>query len=134
MNMQEEVLKKLSTMRKKKGLTKDALAEALGCASGEYAKKEKGAAPISTGEWIKIAESMNVPVCAFFSNVSMESAKDGNILLHGYNRLSTKGRTAIMALLNAFLRAQWSGTKVSRKPGVRALGQNGRGASRRSAA
>lgn len=134
MNTQEEVLKKLSTMRKKKGLSKEIMSQAIGCGTGEYAKKEKGTAPISTGEWIRIAESLNVPVCAFFSNVSMDSAKDSNILLHGYNRLSTKGRTAIMALLNAFLRAQWSGAKVSRKPRVKARGSNGRAASRRSAA
>ncbi|MBI2413363.1 MAG: helix-turn-helix transcriptional regulator [Deltaproteobacteria bacterium] len=134
MNTQEEVLKKLSTMRKKKGISKETLSQAIGCGAGEYVKKEKGKAPISTGEWIRIAESMSVPVCAFFSNVSTESAKDSNILLHGYNRLSTKGRTAIMALLNAFLRAQWSGAKVSRKPRVKARASSGRTASRRSAA
>lgn len=106
------MLHKLHLIRKEKGFTQKDMALALECKKDDYAFKENGKAPISTEEWLKIAKALNTPVGTFFINVSGDVLQDGTSLIYRYNRLSSKGRITIMAILDALLLSQWSEFKV----------------------
>lgn len=62
----KEILKRLRMLREAKKFTQDIIARQLRCDRTTYVRKENGLVPITTVEWIKISEFLNVPVAYFF--------------------------------------------------------------------
>lgn len=61
------ILENLRIMRKAKGVKQSVLADALGCDSTNYSRKERGQIPITTEEWVKISTILNEPIASFFT-------------------------------------------------------------------
>jgi len=62
----KKVLRRLKALREQSSLSQSVLAEALGINRSTYVRKELGYIPITTEEWIKIAERLNVKPGYFF--------------------------------------------------------------------
>lgn len=61
------VLHRLKILRKTQYFRQEDISKKLKIARSTYARKEKGAIPITTEEWFKLAEAMDVEVDYFFS-------------------------------------------------------------------
>ncbi len=105
---EQDILNRLRIIRTIKGTSQKMMAQAIGCNKNEYTQKEKGTIPVTTEEWLKIAKTLDVPVESFFMNIPFDTVEESKFLLYGFNRLTSRGRMIIMALLDALLRAQWS--------------------------
>jgi transcriptional regulator with XRE-family HTH domain len=62
----QEILERLRALRKEMLLNQERLAGELGIDRTTYIRKEKGKIPITTDEWIKIAEVMGKDAAYFF--------------------------------------------------------------------
>lgn len=103
----ENILRRLYVMRKKRGYAQKAIAQAVGCSVDAYGRKEKGVLPITTEEWLKIADVLDMMVGTFFIDIPIETFEESKALIHGFNRLSANKKKALKVILDTFLRAQW---------------------------
>lgn len=62
----KEVLERLRALRKERGLRQESVARSLGIDRTTYVRKERGAIPITTEEWIGIARTLSVDAVVFF--------------------------------------------------------------------
>lgn len=62
----KEVLQNLRTLRKSKEIRQEDIAPKLGLDRSTYVRKENGAIPISTDEWLKLAEVLEINPSYFF--------------------------------------------------------------------
>lgn len=104
------ILENLRMVRKTKGVKQSVLADALGCDSANYSRKERGQIPITTEEWFKISTILNEPIGSFFTQGQTNLAKvpetysyeEQNyinklvIILRSANRTTTNGIKNIM--------------------------------------
>ncbi len=109
----EDILDRLRAVRIEMGFSREDMDEALGLKSGEYGKKEDGEDPITTEQWLKIAETLGQPLERFFTKSRYD--KETLMLINGYRRLTEKGKRTVMAVLNALLLTQWSEFKTRAK-------------------
>lgn len=64
-----DILKRLKTLREEKDLRQEYIARRLGLDRTTYVRKENGAIPITTDEWLKIAQAMEKDPSYFFSKL-----------------------------------------------------------------
>ena len=64
----KNILKRLRTAREEKPLSQERLARRLNIDRTTYIRKEKGHIPITTEEWMKIAEAMDKEPSYFFDS------------------------------------------------------------------
>jgi transcriptional regulator with XRE-family HTH domain len=62
-----DILERLKKVRKTREVKQETLAEVLGCSRSNYVKKESGQIPITTEEWLIIANTLNKPLPFFFT-------------------------------------------------------------------
>jgi len=62
-----EVLERLRSLRRELDLRQDYLAERVGVDRTTYVRKERGAIPITTEEWVKLAAAMDREPSYFFA-------------------------------------------------------------------
>jgi len=61
-----DILGRLKTLRKEMALRQESLAERLGVDRSTYIRKERGAIPITTDEWLKLAKALERDPSYFF--------------------------------------------------------------------
>lgn len=61
-----DILERLKTLRKEMALRQENIAERIGVDRSTYVRKERGAIPITTEEWIKLAKVLNREPSYFF--------------------------------------------------------------------
>ena len=106
-----DILKRLRSMRKSKGLSQVSLAKIINCSVVEYSQKEMGRKAISTEEWVLIAEMLEVPVETFFLMVPFRAFEENKKLFFSYHRLSLRSKATVMTLMEALLYSQWCDAK-----------------------
>lgn len=62
----KEILSRLKTLREEKSLNQEHMARTLGIDRTTYVRKEQGAIPITTDEWLKLARAMEKHPSYFF--------------------------------------------------------------------
>ncbi len=62
-----KILHRLKIIRKNKYFRQEDISKKLKIARSTYLKKEQGSIPITTVEWLKLADAMDVEVDYFFS-------------------------------------------------------------------
>ncbi|MEE9614223.1 MAG: helix-turn-helix domain-containing protein [Thermodesulfobacteriota bacterium] len=111
----EEILRRLRNLREERFLRQESLAGQLGIDRSTYARKEGGDIPITTGEWLKLAEIMGADISYFFGppppppppttaaggNVD---GTQGKLLLQLYNSLSPEERQDLVAGIHLLLK------------------------------
>jgi len=98
----EKVLRRLRSLRKKRALTQDKLALSLGVSRSTYVRKEQGNIPVTTEEWLKLADFLGVEVSYFFTQENAaEVAEDshGRALVSLYGFLTTHERRDLIRLI-----------------------------------
>lgn len=63
----KDILERLRTLREEMDLRQDYMAMRLGVDRSTYVRKERGSIPITTDEWLKLAEAMDRQPAYFFS-------------------------------------------------------------------
>lgn len=66
-NIALQFLERLRSLREELDLRQDYLAERVGVDRTTYVRKERGAIPITTEEWVKLAEAMDREPSYFFA-------------------------------------------------------------------
>lgn len=64
----KDILKRLKTLRQEAGVSQGALAFRLGIGRSTYVRKEQGAIPITTDEWLGLAEALGKDPAYFFAS------------------------------------------------------------------
>jgi transcriptional regulator with XRE-family HTH domain len=85
-----EILKKLRTMRVSLRLKQEDIARRLGIDRTTYIRKEKGLIPITTEEWIKLAEAVDENTGYFFNPDKTDSPTIEEKLILGFFRSLSK--------------------------------------------
>ncbi len=62
----KEILDRLKSLRKTRGIRQGEIAKELGVDRSTYVRKEQGEIPIITEEWLKIAKMLDVNPAYFF--------------------------------------------------------------------
>ncbi|MBI5969671.1 MAG: helix-turn-helix transcriptional regulator [Deltaproteobacteria bacterium] len=63
----KDILGRLKNLREEKAIRQESIARRLGIARTTYVRKERGAIPITTDEWLKLACAMKEEPSYFFS-------------------------------------------------------------------
>ncbi len=108
MSSTKKILKRLRTTRESRGLRQDELAARLDVDRSTYARKETGAIPITTEEWLRIAKALDEEVGEFF-RVDGWKSNDGpsdeeRALLKLYSTLTEEERGYLSASLRLVLK------------------------------
>ncbi len=74
----KDILDRLRSLRVEKALRQDHVAKVLGVSRTTYVRKEQGAIPITTEEWVKLSKAMGKELAYFFS---LSSTGDREVLL-----------------------------------------------------
>ena len=108
MSSTKEILKRLKALREDLGLRQDQLAAKLGVDRSTYARKEQGAIPITTDEWLRIAVALDEDVVEFFRHDGdgggSKPSDDGKALLRLYTSLNMEERHSLAATLRLILK------------------------------
>lgn len=105
----KEILARLRTLREEKDLRQGYIARRLGIDRTTYVRKEQGIIPITTEEWIKLAEAMGKDLSYFFSLSSPVFNKNEigaaeMLLLKLYRSLSPEERYDLICGINLLLK------------------------------
>ncbi len=99
----EDILKRLKELRKKKALKQDYIAKRLGIDRTTYVRKERGLIPITTREWLVLADVMSEDPSYFFFPFPSRRRKGGQreakLLAKLYNCMSHEERRDLMQIL-----------------------------------
>lgn len=112
-----DILDRLKTARTRKALRQDYVARCLGIDRTTYVRKEMGVIPITTDEWLKLADALEEEPAYFFTISTArlnESAMDVRemLLVRLYRSLKTDEREELVCCLHLML-------KGIRRKGVR---------------
>ena len=107
------ILDRLRNLRIKKGLRQDQVAKVLGVSRTTYVRKEQGSIPITTEEWVRLADSLGKEPGYFFSLLS-EDEKE-TLILKLYRALTPEERSDFLCAVDLVLK------RVARKNIVQAL-------------
>ncbi|MBI5886377.1 MAG: helix-turn-helix transcriptional regulator [Deltaproteobacteria bacterium] len=93
----EEILGRLRTLREARSLLQEHVARSLGIDRTTYVRKEKGHIPITTEEWLKLAQAMQADPAYFFGTPEAiekdsKDAFDEDDLLRLYRSLNHEER------------------------------------------
>ena len=104
----KEILIRLKALREEKELRQEQIATCLGIDRTTYVRKESGAIPITTEEWLKLGETMEMDPSYFFGISGPNEYKDGDmkerLLLNLYKLLSPDDRDCMIAALRLLLK------------------------------
>ncbi len=73
----DDILKRLRELRKRKALKQDYIAKRLGIDRTTYVRKERGHIPITTREWLLLAEVMSEDPSCFFAPAAGRAGRKG---------------------------------------------------------
>ncbi len=109
-----EVLHKLRSLREAKDLKQEHVAKRLGIDRTTYIRKEKGHIPITTTEWLRIADVMKTNADYFFQGKARQNKSQGSgkgcvdkneeLLLRIYNGLSAEEKKDFVASIRILLK------------------------------
>ncbi len=98
-----KVLMRLKTLREQRSLSQGAVARSLGINRTTYVRKEGGHIPITTGEWLKLADLMGVEPGYFFLLPGKTEGEDGDVygmtLLALYRSLRAMEQRDLLTLI-----------------------------------
>ncbi|MBI5562402.1 MAG: helix-turn-helix transcriptional regulator [Deltaproteobacteria bacterium] len=101
----KEILCRLRTLRKEKSIRQEYVAKRLGIDRTTYVRKEQGAIPITTDEWLKLARAMGKEPSYFFSRSGASEKKHAEkkerLLIELYRSLSREERAELLGVLSA---------------------------------
>lgn len=89
-----EVLERLKTLREERDLRQEYIAKRIGVDRTTYVRKEGGKIPISTDEWLKLSEAMDVDPAVFFRARELS------------NKLDSKSKELLLVKLYSILKRQ----------------------------
>ena len=72
---------RLRSLRKEMALRQEHLAGRLGVDRSTYVRKERGAIPITTDEWLKLAKALRADPSYFFRSSTKPAAEEGGLAL-----------------------------------------------------
>lgn len=108
MSSTKKILRRLRTTRESRGLRQDQLAARLDVDRSTYARKETGAIPITTEEWLRIAKALDEEVAEFFhvdgTNADKGPSDGERALLKLYSSLTEEERGYLSASLRLVLK------------------------------
>lgn len=104
-----EILARLKTLRVEKSLRQGHVARRLGIDRTTYVRKEQGAIPITTEEWLTLAQTMELEPSYFFSypcelENDPEHEEIEQLLLKLYRSLSREERNNLIRDIKAALK------------------------------
>ncbi len=111
----QSVLRGLRFIRAKNNVTVETLAKSLRCDEKVYSQKESGLLPISTEEWIIIAQRLDFPLGLLLTDIPSNLVDDYFSLVQGFKALKQKERTTLIVTLQVLLSAQCAQTKCKPK-------------------
>jgi len=79
----DQILRRLRTLREAKYLKQEYVARRMGIDRTTYIRKEKGYIPITTDEWLKLADAMDKEPAYFFSANSAAGQAGPDVLEEG---------------------------------------------------
>ncbi|MBI5588045.1 MAG: helix-turn-helix transcriptional regulator [Deltaproteobacteria bacterium] len=109
----KDILKRLKTLRIEKALRQEHVAKTLGVSRTTYVRKEQGTIPITTEEWVMLAEAMGKELGYFFSLSGMGDKEA--FLLKFYRVLTPDERVDLLSGIDLIFK------KAKRKEIVKAL-------------
>lgn len=109
----KDILDRLKSLRVEKELKQDHVAKVLGVSRTTYVRKEQGAIPITTEEWVKLANAMGKEL-AYFFNLSSTGARE-ELLLKFYRALTPEEKGDFLSAIGLVFK------RVTRKNIIHAL-------------
>ena len=107
------ILDRLRNLRIKKGMRQDQVAKVLGVSRTTYVRKEQGSIPITTEEWVKLADSLGKEPDYFFS--LLPDGEKESLLLRLYRALTPEEKGDFLSAVSLVLK------RVGRKNIAQAL-------------
>lgn len=108
----KDILGRLKALREEKALKQERVAECLGIERSTYVRKELGEIPITTEEWIRLAEAMGKDPAYFFAPESPPPREKGSkreLLCKLYSSLNEAERDDLLCVIHLMLK------KIKRK-------------------
>lgn len=99
----KEILARLKMLRVEKSLRQGHVARRLGIDRTTYVRKEQGAIPITTEEWLALAQTMEMEPSYFFNYPCAPEEKE-QLLLKLYRSLSREERNDLIRNIKAALK------------------------------
>ncbi|HHL40399.1 MAG TPA: XRE family transcriptional regulator [Deltaproteobacteria bacterium] len=102
----KDILSRLRELRKDKSIKQEYLARQLGIDRTTYVRKEKGHIPITTEEWLILAEAMDQDLAYFFTrNGKGEGTfKTERLIGEIYRRMSEDERSELIGFVRLILK------------------------------
>jgi len=105
----KEILARLKNLREEKSLNQEFMAHTIGVDRTTYVRKERGAIPITTEEWLKIARATGKPPSFFFSSNGsgaqrLDTWSKERLLVRLYRSLDTQEKKELIGALNLILK------------------------------
>ncbi|MBI5642758.1 MAG: helix-turn-helix transcriptional regulator [Deltaproteobacteria bacterium] len=104
----KEILARLKSLRESKDLRQDYIARYLGIDRSTYVRKECGKIPITTEEWLKLAQAMEKAPSYFFTipgaTVFDDPGEKETLLVKLYSHLSEEERADLICGINLMLK------------------------------
>ncbi len=108
MSKTKKILARLRELREAKGFRQGYIATRLGIDRTTYVRKELGLIPITTGEWVKLAEFMNVEGADFFFSAASpcqpELVTKEKSLIDIYRSLRIEEKKDFLAVITVMLK------------------------------
>jgi len=98
----KDILERLKSLRIEKGLRQEYVATVLGVSRSTYVRKEQGAIPITTDEWVKLAATLEKELPYFFSR-SFDSKKE-MLILSLYRALTPEEQLDFSRVIDLFFK------------------------------
>ncbi len=105
----KDILGRLRNLREEKAIRQECIARRLGIDRTTYVRKERGAIPITTDEWIKLAYAMKEDPSYFFSAPAIGLKKKYSngkekLLLKLYRSLDSEEKDEFICMLSLALK------------------------------
>lgn len=113
MQKTKDILDRLRSLRVEKELRQDYVANVLGVSRTTYVRKEQGSIPITTDEWVKLANALGKDL-AYFFNLSPSGDKE-ELLVKFYRTLAPEEKSDFLSAIELIFK------RVNRKNLTQAL-------------
>lgn len=105
----KEILDRLRMLREEKSMRQGHVARRLGIDRTTYVRKEQGAIPITTEEWLTLAQTMGLEPSYFFTCLAQpqntpKTGEKERLLLKLYRSLSRDERSGLIRNIKAALK------------------------------
>lgn len=113
MQKTKDILDRLRSLRVEKELRQDHVADVLGISRTTYVRKEQGSIPITTDEWVKLANALGKDLAYFFSLSPAGDTEE--LLVRFYRTLTPEERSDFLSAIELVFK------RVKRKDLIHAL-------------